>query len=66
MSEYYIHCGFYYWQTWLCFLQAVVVTEVNGRQRRRYVLRGTREVVVEDEVLTREEQASNLVDAFKG
>lgn len=42
------------------------MTEVNGRQRRRYVLRGTREVVVEDEVLTREEQASNLVDAFKG
>ncbi len=43
-----------------------MVTEADGRRRRRYLLRGTKDAVVEDEVLTREEQASNFVDGIKG
>ena len=43
-----------------------MLTEADGRRRRRYLLRGTKEAVLEDEVLTREEQASNFVDGIKG
>ncbi|CAL8465185.1 g4720 [Coccomyxa elongata] len=47
-------------------IKGVVVTEADGRRRRKYLLRGTKQAVVEDEVLTREEQASNFVDGIKG
>ena len=43
-----------------------MLTEADGRRRRRYLLRGTKEALLEDEVLTREEQASNFVDGIRG
>ena len=46
--------------------QVQVLTEVTGRQRKRYVLNRGQQAQVEATSLTRDEQAQGLLDAAKG
>jgi hypothetical protein len=46
--------------------QVDVITETQGRQRRKYVLKGKRSLAIKEDTFTREEKARSLLDAVKG